>query len=135
MAIKDLSPTIIADISILISQASTYLKELTNAEIAAKLKKYGKDFSKNDLKITSRPSSIKIWFDTYIKPTAPAAGTSTFSTTFVSTKEYSTIFYTVRTALVSIPQDDATVKAIKALDAWWKSMDVNVTNNKKDRKS
>jgi hypothetical protein len=135
MAIKDLSPATVADILILISQAGEYNKQLTNQEIESRLKKYGKGVSKKDLTIKkTNPLGIKTWYDTYIKSTAPAAGTSTFSTTFVSTKEYSTIFYTVRTALVSIPQDDATVKTIKALDAWLKSMDPEVRLNKKDYK-
>ena len=73
MAIKDLSSTTVANILILISQVNDY----KSAAITEAKKSKAWDPRHSKLAGADNPNGIKDWFNTYIKPTAPAPGTST----------------------------------------------------------
>jgi hypothetical protein len=114
MALKDISPTTIANILALIATANSFANDIVKnsrsfKEIPTRIKKVINP-EPNDAS-----SALKKWFDTNIKSGAPGAGTATVSSKFTTQKEWETGFFTTRIEL--LPNVPPAVMA--ALDAWY----------------
>jgi hypothetical protein len=131
MAIKDLSPTDVGNMLVFIKLFNDYAADLVKRAVnkAERNDKIGKDQVGRGVTIvkngtTGGQALLQAWFNKYIKPTAPAAGTATFSSTYTGIADYQNNFYVIRVALVGVAADPAT---LAALDAWWAKMTVSAS--------
>jgi hypothetical protein len=126
MAVKDLTPTTVANIKVFISLFYYYEPALISQarrDAYNRSKVGGQGTYSSSGTLTGGQERLQLWFDQYIKPTAPAAGTATFSNTFTSIADYQNNFYIIRVALIGALVDP---KVVEALDAWWKSLTISV---------
>jgi hypothetical protein len=114
MALKDISPTTIANILALIATANSFAQNIVSnskgyKEIPVRIKKVIKP------EPNGASSALQKWFDTNIKSGAPGAGTATVSSKFTTRKEWETGFFTTRIELLpNVPP-----AVMTALDAWY----------------
>ncbi len=115
MALKDISPTTIANILALIATANDFAYSVLDNNKFYRSIPVGITKAVNP-QPNGAKSALKSWFDSNIKSGVPAAGTATISSKFTTRQAWETNFFTVRTELLS----NLPPAAIAALDAWYK---------------
>lgn len=118
MAIKDLSPSVVADILVLLKQARDYGNSIASNKRGSKPSRYNKEGPPFSVAtgIDDAVNSFQTWYNTYIKNNAPEAGTATISSKF-DAAAWKNTFFQVRSSLISValPGD----KIISDLDLVW----------------